>query len=332
MPELFSRLAIDIGGTNIRFGLLSEDSLSPLHILQYKINDYPGLADVMRLYLDSAPANTAVQDVAVAVATPIEGDRIKLTNHDWNFQVSVIREQFGFRRLKVVNDFTALSLSLPLLGADELVQVGGGQPDPDGAIALLGAGTGLGVSGLIQTADGYYPLAGEGGHVSLGARSERELAIFSAFLDKYGHMSAERLLSGTGLTEFYQVIRRLDQLEANPLPNEEISRRAIKGSCASCAETMELFCEWLGIIGSNLALTLMASGGVYVGGGIVPKLGDYFLQSGFRRCFEAKGRFRKFMEQVPVYVIHADQPALRGAAHALEPRFAKLGVTCVAES
>ena len=325
MPA-YTRLAIDIGGTNIRLGLLSEDSLLPQHISGYRIDDFAGLADVIELYLLQQDIRPVVQQAAIAVATPITGDHVKLTNHDWNFSVAEIHRRFGFQRLKVVNDFTALALSIPWLQADELQMVGTGEADSAGAIGLLGSGTGLGVSGLVQTAEGYFPLSGEGGHVSLGARNTRELAVFNHFWQKYGHMSAERLLSGTGLSEFYQVIRRLDGLDDAPLRPEEITARTLDGSCASCAEVMALFCEWLGVVAANLVLTLGASGGLYIGGGIVPKLGDYFVQSGFRKAFETKGRFEGFMQSVPVYVIQAEQPALRGAAYALDARFDGLGV------
>lgn len=325
MTQVFTRLVIDLGGTNIRLGLLADGDVLPAHVLNYKINDYPGLADVMQMYLADAPPHD-LQDVAIAVATSADGDHIKLTNHDWSFRVSAIHQQFGLKRIKVLNDFTALALSVPLLGVDEWVQVGGCAPEVNGPIALLGAGTGLGVSGLIHTGEGYFPLAGEGGHVSLGARTARELAIFSVYREKYGHMSAERLLSGTGLSEFYQVVRRLDGLDDRPLDNAEISRRAQAGSCTSCMEVMTLLCEWLGVVAGDLVLTLRATGGVYLGGGIVPKLGDYFLQSGFREQFEAKGRFRGLMETVPVFVVHADQPTLRGVAVGLDERFAGLGV------
>jgi len=326
MTTSHTALSVDIGGTNIRFGLLEQGQPCPAHIQSYPIDHFPDLAAVMRQYLDSIPGH-AVSEACIDVATPVTGDRIKLTNHGWNFSITETRRQFGFQRLKVINDFTALALSLPLLEPRELIRIGGGEPDPDGNIALLGAGTGLGVSGLVRTSDGDYPVSGEGGHVTLGARNARELAIFQAFWDKYGHMSAERLLSGTGLGEFYQAICHLDGQPVEALTPAEISVRALDGSCPRCLEVMNLFCEWLGIMASNLVLTLWATGGVYIGGGIIPKLGDFFLNSGFRSALETKGRFRSQLRSVPAYVIMADQPALRGAARALHPNYEKLGLT-----
>lgn len=327
MSAVYTSLAIDIGGTNIRLGLLEADSLRPSYIRSFKINEFSGLAEVIELFLNAAPPHQ-VKQAAIDVATPVTQDTIKLTNHAWTFSIREIRERFGFERLKVINDFTAMALSIPLLEPHELKQVGGGAADPDGAIALLGAGTGLGVSGLIRSAAGWYPLSGEGGHVTLGARTVRELAIFAAFWEKYGHMSAERLLSGTGLEEFYQVICHLDGQIPEPLQPADISARAIAQTCPACMETMTLFCEWFGIVAANLTLSLGATGGVYIGGGIVPNLGDYFIHSSFRTAFETKGRFKGFMQKVPVYIVEADNPALRGAAAALHHRFDKIGITC----
>lgn len=330
MSEILKRLVIDIGGTNIRLGLLQENSLSPQHIASYKVNNFPGLGEVVAEYLQQAPAHQ-LQEASVALAGPVDSDLLQLTNHGWQFSVAETRQRFNLRRLKVINDFTALALSLPHLQPEQLVQFGGEVADPNGAIALLGPGTGLGVSGLVRTAAGFYPLSGEGGHVSLGARTPRELAIFNAFRGKYGHMSAERLVSGTGMTEFYQVVCQLDGVETEALPAEQISARAVNSSCPRCAEVMTLFCEWLGIVSSNLALTMGAVGGVYIGGGIVPKLGGYFFNSGFRREFEDKGRFREYLQDIPVFVIQeGGQPALIGAASSFDPRFSQVGVESLA--
>jgi glucokinase len=326
--SVFVVLVMDIGGTNIRLGLLKQGEYIPTYIKSFKIKAFVHLADVVTLFLSDAPDHQ-ITDAAISVATPVMGDHIKLTNYCWEFSIAAVRAQFGWQRLKVVNDFAALALSLPLLRPIELQQMGGGQADAAGTIGLLGAGTGLGVSGLVATPEGWYPLSGEGGHVTLGARNARELAIFSHFWTKYGHMSAERLLSGMGLVEVYQVICALDGVPDEALDAAAISQRAMAQSCGVCAEVMALFCECLGVVAGNLVLSLGASGGLYIGGGIIPQLGDFFVNSAFRQAFEAHGRFRAYLEAVPVYVIHADQAALRGAAHSLDTRFSRLGVNCV---
>lgn len=327
---VFTALAIDIGGTNIRLGLLEPGSYFPSYIEQFKISEFATLADVISLFLSKAP-NHQLQACAIAVATPITGDLIKLTNYNWQFSIAAVCQQFGWQQLKVVNDFTALALSLPLLESAELVQIGGESVAIEDAqtIALLGAGTGLGVSGLIATKEGWYPLSGEGGHVTLGARNARELAIFDHFWQRYGHMSAERLLSGTGLIEIYEAICKLDNVPMEAIDVATISQRALAGTCPVCLEVMTLFCDCMGVVSGNLALTLGATGGLYIGGGIIPRLGDFFINSSFRQAFDAHGRFRTYLEKIPVYVIQADQPALRGAAHSLNSRFDRLGVNYI---
>ena len=319
-------IVADLGGTNIRLALVDNIGATPHHIHKLSVGDYSGLIDCIEHYLTLVPESDVTQ-LSIAVATPITGDNVMLTNRDWGFSISHVADHFGFEQVKVVNDFTGLALSLPLLSTNDLQQVGGETPKANGAIALLGSGTGLGVSGLIQSAAGVYPLSGEGGHVTIGATTQRELAIFSEFNKRYGHMSAERLLSGTGITEAYEIICLIDDVEDLNLTPAQISQHAIAKTNIQCEELMELFCHWLGIVAGNLALSLGSTGGVYIGGGIIPKLGDYFIQSGFRKAFETKGRFTNYLSKIPVYIIHAEQPALLGASNALDPRFSCIGIT-----
>ena len=319
-------IVADLGGTNIRLALVDDIGATPQHIQELSVGDYVGLIDCIEHYLTLVPASN-VTKLSIAVATPVTGDEIMLTNRDWGFSIRQVADHFNLELVKVVNDFTGLALSLPLLSTEDLQQVGGAEPSTNGAIALLGAGTGLGVSGLIQSAAGVYPLSGEGGHVTLGATNTRELAIFAEFNKRYGHMSAERLLSGTGIGEAYEVICLIDGVEDLNLSPAEISQHAIAGTNAQCEELMALFCHWLGVVAGNLALSLGSTGGVYIGGGIIPKLGDYFIQSGFRKAFESKGRFTHYLSKMPVYIIHAKQPALLGASNALDPRFSGIGIT-----
>ena len=319
-------IVADLGGTNIRLALVNAIGATPEHTHTLSVGDYSGLIECVEHYLTLVP-NSNVSKLSIAVATPVTGDKVMLTNRDWGFSISQVAKHFNLEQVKVVNDFTGLALSLPLLDPSDLQQVGGATPEQNGAIALLGAGTGLGVSGLIQSAAGIYPLSGEGGHVTIGATTERELAIFSEFRNRYGHMSAERLLSGTGISEAYEIICLIDGVENLKLSPAEISQHAIEGSNVQCEELMALFCHWLGVVAGNLALSLGSTGGVYIGGGIVPKLGDYFVKSGFRTAFEDKGRFKDYLSKMPVYIIHAEQPALLGASNALDPRFSCIGIT-----
>jgi glucokinase len=240
-----------------------------------------------------------------------------MTNHVWSFSIEQTRRQLGVDRFLVINDFTALAMALPHLEAADLHPVGSGQAVPEAPVALLGPGTGLGVSGLIHCGTHWMPLEGEGGHVTYGAANHRQAKIVSIVGERYSHVSAERLLSGQGLMNLYHAIATLHGVEIEPLSPPDITGRALKGSCPVCAEVLETFCAMLGTVAGNLVLTLGARRGVYIGGGIVPRLGAYFDTSPFRESFERKGRFTSYLASVPSYVIRAQYPALLGVAAAL---------------
>lgn len=242
-----------------------------------------------------------------------------MTNHHWAFSIAETRDALGLKELTFRNDFTALAMSVPLLTATDLIQVGGNAAQEKGsALAVLGPGTGLGVSGLIKAGQHWIPLEGEGGHVSASPANERECDILKICWKHYDHVSAERLVSGMGLQNLYQAICKLEGIETEDLSPAEISNRDKRNTNPHCAEALATFCGLLGSIAGNLVLTLGAFGGVYVGGGIVPRLGGYFETSPFRERFEAKGRFRGHLEPVPAYVIQAKHPALLGIGQAFD--------------
>ena len=315
-----ARLLGDVGGTNARFAWQDGEAAPLRDIATLPTADFATLADAITAYLKRL-GRTAPPWCAIGIANPITGDHIQMTNCHWAFSISAMRQALGFERLVVINDFTALALALPDLQASELRQLGGGTTVPGAPMALIGPGTGLGVSGLIAgDAPGrWLPLQGEGGHVTLAASNAREAAILQVLRDEFGHASAERAISGQGLEALYAAVCKLDAVAGfAPLSAAEVSRRALAGHDTQCVEVLDLFCGFLGNVAGNLALTLGAIGGVYIGGGIVPRLGDAFTRSRFRACFEDKGRFRGYLEAIPVYVIHTQvSPALLGAARAL---------------
>jgi glucokinase len=209
----------------------------------------------------------------------------------------------------------------------ELCQVGGGQAVLFAAIGPVGPGTGLGVSGLLpDSRGGWIPIQGEGGHVTLAACTPREHAVLQWFNSRYGHVSAERAVCGQGLADMHRAVREIDCAQASVgLDAAGVMSAALSGDDPWAREAVDLFCAFLGTVAGNLALTLGARGGIYIGGGIVPRLGEAFGVSAFRRRFEAKGWFTRHLKEMPVYVIHARQsPALRGAAMALEDDLASL--------
>jgi glucokinase len=315
-----ARLLGDVGGTNARFAWQDAEGAPIRDIATLPTADHATLADAMTAYLNGL-GHAAPPLCAIGIANPITGDRIQMTNCHWAFSISAMRAQLGLERFVVINDFTALALALQDLAPSELRQLGGGAAVPDAPIGLIGPGTGLGVSGLIRdnAAGRWLPLQGEGGHVTLAATTTREFEVLQVLKTVFGHASGERAISGQGLEALYSAVCALDAVPGwAPLTAAEISQRGLAGSDAQCVEVLDLFCGFLGNVAGNLALTLGAVGGMYLGGGIVPRLGDAFARSRFRACFEDKGRFRSYLEGIPVYVIDTEvSPALMGAARAL---------------
>lgn len=315
------RLVGDIGGTNARFAILAAPGAAPERVLTLACADYPGPAAAIRAY--AACTGIALPALAaLGIANPVDGDHIAMTNHVWSFSIEALRRELGFERLRVINDFTALALALPLLPAQSLQQIGGGAARAGSPIALLGPGTGLGISGLIPAGSddplAAIPLASEGGHVTLPARTAREAQIIARLAERHGHVSAERALSGPGLEDLLRAILQLEGLAVEVPGAAEITARALGARCRHCVEAVHTFCALLGTVAGDLALTLGARGGVYIGGGIVPRLGDFFANSAFRQRFEDKGRFSAYLAQIPTRLIRAPHPALLGAGRALD--------------
>jgi len=317
------RLLADIGGTNARFAL----ELGPGRVEHIEVLSCAGhatLGDAMRAYLalPAVAAAGAVHHAAIAIANPVMGDMVRMTNHHWEFSIEALRRECGFDTFVVVNDFEALAMALPWLAAGDKVQVGGGAPAAGAPIGLLGAGTGLGVSGLVPSADGksWTALRSEGGHVTFAPANETEVAILQYAWREFEHVSAERFLSGAGVELIYRALANLRGAVEPALEAPEISRRALAGECALCEEVVDVFCGMLGTVAGNLAVTLGAQGGVYIGGGIVPRLGERFASSCFRRRFEQKGRFAGYLAAVPTYVITAEYPAFLGVSAILAER------------
>lgn len=311
------RLVGDIGGTNARFALLNEWG-KPVKATTLRTDDFPGLYPTVSAFLKDNNVKQ-IDAAAIAVACPVNGDRIELTNNHWSFSIAETAQQLQLSagRLHIANDFEALALAVPHLTDDELIKIGPGSSKASHTVAVIGPGTGLGVSGLVPCGDSWIPLRGEGGHVSLGVRTSREIAVYDIMRRQFRHVSAERFLSGDGLQNIQQALRQIDGLDARELSAAEITDRGIHDGDAVCSETLQIFCDLLGSCAGNLALTLGAKGGVYIGGGIVPKIADFFAQSGFRQQFEAKGRFQAYLQAIPTYVITAPYPALTGVAQLL---------------
>jgi glucokinase len=322
MPRFDSpRLIADIGGTYARFAL----ETGPGEFTQtasLRCADHADFHAAVRTYLqglnwaDGDPQQIA--HAAVAIANPVEGDRVRMTNYHWQFSIDEMRQRLGLDTLVVVNDFTALAMALPRLADADVRQVGGGQARRPSVIGLLGAGTGLGVSGLIPAGEGWIALGTEGGHVNFGPRDAREMDILQFAWQTLDHVSYERLISGPGLELIYRALAHRQSLSVEPLQAPAITQRALEAGDALCLETLEVFCGLLGTAAANLAVTLGSLGGIYIGGGIVPRLGEYFDRSPFRARFEDKGRFREYVAAIPTFVITAENATFKGASAILD--------------
>ncbi|MDE1188511.1 MAG: glucokinase [Pantoea sp.] len=301
----------DVGGTNARLALCEVETGAISQAKTFSTSDYDNLEAVIRHYLDEQKQD--IKDGCIAIACPITGDWVEMTNHDWAFSTKQMKESLGFAHLEIINDFTAISMAVPMLAENDVIQFGGKAPVQDKPIAIYGAGTGLGVSHLVHVDKRWVSLPGEGGHVDFAPNSEEEAGILEVLRAELGHVSAERVLSGSGLVNLYRAIVKSDQREPENLKPKDVTERALKDSCIDCRRALSLFCVIMGRFGGNLALNLGTFGGVYIAGGIVPRFLDFFKASGFRAAFEDKGRFRDYLVDIPVYMITHDQPGLLGA-------------------
>jgi glucokinase len=316
-PHDSPRLIADIGGTYARFALETAPGRFE-HAASLRCAEHADFHAAVSAYLATLPT-APIAHAAVAIANPVEGDEVRMTNYHWQFSIEQMRERLKLDTLVVVNDFTALAMAVPRLGASERRQVGRGQAREGSVIGVLGAGSGLGVSGLIPATGGWVALGAEGGHSSFSPHDEREIAVLRYAWQRFEHVSFERLLSGPGLELVHRALAaHAGQPDAPELAAPEITRRGLEGSDPLCAGAIEAFCAMLGTAAANLAVTLGALGGIYIGGGIVPRLGPHFEALSFRERFEAKGRLRSYLQAIPTRVITAETPALLGALRALD--------------
>jgi glucokinase len=309
-------LIADIGATNARFALV-EPGGAVTHVRALACEDFASLNEAVEAYLAAENLPARPKQGVLAIAAPITGDMVALTNHPWTFSIEAMRKHFGLTQLRVVNDFVANALAVPALTDADRRQVGGGASVAGAPVGVLGPGSGLGVSVLISKDGGYLPIQGEGGHVTMAAADAREAAVLDLMRRRFDHVSAERFLSGPGLINLYNALCELAGEPAAPLTAAQITDPATEDEFPRARAATEMFCAMLGTIAGNLALTVGARGGIYIAGGIVPKLGAKFAQSDFRARFEAKGRFHGYLAAIPTYVMTHPEPALLGAARLL---------------
>lgn len=306
-------IVADIGGTNARFSRVDLTTLALDKVAVYACADFASLAAAL-IHYQTEQQLMLIKHVAIAIACPVNGDQISMTNFHWQFSVNAMQRQLGLEALQVINDFTAVAMCLPALNAEQKVQVGAGEIQQGKPMLVLGAGTGLGVAYLLKIDDTFIPLPSEGGHTEFAVQTEQEWFIKQQLAKEYGHVSAERILSGPGLEAIFNALARYRGQDVAPTSAAQIAAQALTGESELAKDSVNQFFASLGSVAGDLALTLSTFGGVYIAGGITPKLLPLMADSEFRSRFETKGRLSAFNRQIATYVVTAAQPGLVGAA------------------
>ena len=315
-------LAGDVGGTKTSLALYRREGGGLLRdrMATYRSREHAGLDSILRDFLRG---EASVERACVGVAGPVEDGRCRLTNLDWEVDEASLRRILGVREAYLVNDLQATASSLPFLRKSDRAMLQEGGTDPRGNMAVLSAGTGLGEGFLVDSGAGYIPLASEGGHVDFAPRDEREVRLHAFLRAKHGRVSVERVLSGPGLHDVYRFLREEERRTEEPgiaaevaggEPQHAIVRHGLAGGPGACAETVRIFCSLYGAEAGNLALQYLATGGVYLGGGIAPAILPALRRGEFLSAFLDKGRMRNLLSRVPVTVILDPAAPLLGAA------------------
>jgi glucokinase len=308
-------LIADIGATHSRCALLDHEGAIQAPET-FNNSEFDGLEALLQAYLARRRTSDRPSRAALALAAPILEDHIEMTNLEWSFSQIGLQVGLGVRKLEIVNDFEAMAWSLLDLDPDHLTQIGRGEARERAARAVLGPGTGLGVSGLVPHPDGWAAISGEGGHVTLAACTTDEADVIDALKERFGHCSAERVLCGPGLVNLYHALSEIAGRGIPRIEPDDVTSLALKGEPLATS-TMGLFFRFLGTVASDLAVTLGARGGVYITGGIVPQVISLLADSEFRQRFESKGRYRAYMAAIPTIVVTEPVPAFRGLRRVL---------------
>lgn len=307
------RVIGDIGGTNARFALAENGAYR--NLFHVEVGQYASLHDALAAYIDGLTPSLRPSEAALAIAGPVFGDRIALTNHGWSFSISELKQRLQLSSLVVMNDFAATALSVRHLPASNICLVGPECPETKGPVGVIGPGTGLGVSSLVPDGERWVLVPGEGGHVSLPAVTQEEAAIIDVLRARFGHVSAERVLSGAGLVNLYEALCSIAGIPAASMTPADVTNHAIGKTNATCVDAFTHFCRFLGTVAGDLALTIGATGGIYIAGGILLRFKGAFAASPFRERFEDKGRFSGLLRGIPTRLILDESPALSGLAN-----------------
>lgn len=315
MPE-GALLIGDIGGTNARFALADSSGRHFMDEHTLACADFASAEDAILAYLGARNVEEPPV-ICLAVAGPVIDQSVRFTNNHWSIDAGELSERFPAAQIRLLNDFEAIAYSLPLLASDDLVTIGlkGGNiaDSQDFTVGVLGPGTGLGVAGLISRAGARHAIVTEGGHVGFAPENQLQFEVLRQLRDRFERVSDERLLCGPGLENIYWAIRKIHGERANRIQAAEVFRRALGKTDIHATEALNLFYEALGQAAGNVALSLGAYDGIYIGGGILKRYPDQIKTSAFRSGFENKGRYRTLMERIPTMLITHPEPGLLGA-------------------
>lgn len=311
MTKSFEHVVLaDIGATNARFAIGKNDTLGP--ITTFQVVEFPNFLAALQAFYRRNSSEQPVHQAMIAAAGPVKDGHAALTNAGWVIDAEEVQSEFGLKTT-LMNDFEAVAYSVPSLTArGDVEPIGSGTADPSAPIAVLGPGTGLGVACLISSGDKPSVIASEGGHATLAGTCEREDAIINQLRLRFGHVSAERAISGAGLESLFTAAAAVDGISVLPLSAARITENALTGECQVCLDALKTFCALLGSFAGNVALTFRATGGVYIAGGISPRIVEFIRNSEFRQRFETKGRFSQYLQPIPSFVITHPAAAFLG--------------------
>jgi len=319
---IYPYLIADIGGTNARFGLVTKVDHDNNHYTIEKQRTYPsaefaGLEQAVTHYFNDIEISN-IRNACLAVAGPVTGNRFRLTNLDWNVDITRAKQSLGLDSLHLKNDFSAYAYAIPYLDNSNFMSISDGISEPRSPIAVLGPGTGFGVAMLIPEEHRKRAVSTEAGHMSLSANTALQSAIKEQLSRRFEYVSIERVFSGPGLKYLYQALAAVEGIKTEPLSAAEITQEAIQSNDEMCYRTLSLFCSWLGAVTGDLTLAFGARGGVYLGGGILPRISDFLLASDFMSSFKAKDQMSHYLENIPVNLVTESNSALLGVSAWLE--------------
>jgi len=320
----FPVLTGDIGGTNARFAILIDANAEPKEFPGIRTADFASLEEAIQTAVFDR-TSVRPRSALLAVAGPVDGDEIALTNHGWVVRPKALIEAFGLDEVVVLNDFEAQALGVVALGPEHMEKIGGGEAEEEAGRVVLGPGTGLGVAGLVHARGMWIPVPGEGGHVDMGPRSPRDFAVFPHVETIEGRISGEQMLCGRGLVNLYRAVAIADGVAPRLSTPAEITAAALSGEDGQAVEALDMFVTCLGRLAGDLALIFMARGGVYLTGGIVQKIVPALKNGRFRAAFDDKAPHSALLRAMPVHVVTHPLAALAGlAAYARTP--ARFGI------